>query len=331
MPLKLKSCFSAMAILLCCLVTAEASPGQETTEPDTVLHLGIAWQGESHQQDRTAAGLAEVLAFEAPQIQVEWRKELPTLGNLEQAALGFQETKDAMILLRSTGATWLGNNPPTIPSFFGGCNDPVMLGAVTDMIEPGGMVTGVTYVLPHHDVLKAFKAVLPGMTSVLMIYQIDHPGGAIDRVGVRKACEDLEIEFFEEGCRTHARRQDIIHRRRDSVSAIILINNGVVADFPTEAVAAAGDTPLLGYTKSIVEAGGLAAVAADDRKLGRLLGELVIRVLVEGEDPGSLNVVMDEEPMLHINMDTALRLKIEVSQAVLKTADIIHDHEGPER
>jgi len=304
---------------------------QEAAEPDTVLRLGIAWQGDSHMQDRTSEGLAEVLAREAPQIQVEWRKELPTLGNLEQTALGFQETKDAMILLRSTGATWLGNNPPTIPSFFGGCNDPVMLGAVTDMIEPGGMVTGVTYVLPHHEVLKAFKAVLPGMTSVLMIYQIDHPGGAIDRVGVREACEELEIIFFEEGCRTHARRQDIIHRHRDKVSAIILINNGVVADFPAEAVAAAGDTPILGYTRGIVEAGGLAALSADDEKLGRKLGQLVIQVLVEGEDPGTLAVQTDGQPKLHINMDTALRLKIQVSQAVLKTAEILHDHEGPER
>lgn len=313
-----------------CLVMVSAALGQEPAARDTVLSLGVAWQGESHMQDRTAIGLAEVLAREAPQIQVEWRGELPTLTNLEQAALSFQETKDAMVLLRSTGATWLGENPPSIPSFFGGCNNPVILGAVSDMEHPGGMVTGVTYILNHYDVLKAFKAVLPEMTSVLMIYQIDHPGGAIDRIGVREACEELEIEFFEEGCRTHARRQDIIHRRRDSVSAIILINNGVVADFPTEAVAAAGDTPILGYTRSIVEAGGLAALSADDEKLGRKLGHLVIQVLVEGKDPGTLRVRTDDQPKLHINMDTALRLKIQVSQAVLKTADIFHDHEGPE-
>jgi putative ABC transport system substrate-binding protein len=330
-PLKLKTSFSAVAVLLCCLASTLACMGQEAAAPDSVLRLGIAWQGESHMQDRTALGLAEVLEREAPQIQVEWHKELPSLANLDQAARHFQETKDAMILLRSTGATWLGDNPTTIPSFFGGCNNPVMLGAVPDLDQPGGMITGVTYILSHHDVLKAFKAVLPSMTTVLMIYQIDHPGGAIDRIGIREACEDLDIEFFEEGCRTHARRQDIIHRRRDSVSAIILINNGVVADFPAEAVAAAGDTPVLGYTRGIVEAGGLAALSADDEKLGRLLGHLVIKVLVEGKDPGSLRVRMDDQPMLHINMDTALRLKIQISQAVLKTADVIHDHEGPER
>jgi len=253
---------------------------------------------------------------------------LPTLKALNQTAIHFQETKDAMILLRSTGATYLGENPPVIPAFFGGCNDPVMLGAVTDMNRPGGLVTGVTYTLSHHDVLKAFKAVLPHLDSVLMIYQIDHPGGAIDRVGVRKACEDLEIEFHEEGCRTHSRRQDIIHRRKGTVSAIILINNGVVADFPAQAVAAAGDTPILGYTRSLVEAGGLAALSADDEKLGRYLGHMVIQVLLEGRDPGTLPVRTDDQPVLHINMDTALRLKVQVSQAVLKTANVLHDHEG---
>ena len=179
----------------------------------------------------------------------------------------------------------------------------------------------------QHSVIKAFKAILPGLESILLIYQIDHPGGAIDRVGVKSACDEFEIEYHEEGCRTHARRQDIIRRRAGTVSAILLINNSVVADFPVEAVAAAGDTPLLGYTREIVEGGALAALAADDTKLGRFLGMSVIDVMVNGALTDTMRVRTDAHPILHINMDTAVRLGVQVPQAVLKTAEIVH---GPE-
>jgi putative ABC transport system substrate-binding protein len=300
--------------------------GAAAEEPGSALRLGIAWQGESHMQDRTAAGLAEVLETEAPEIEIEWRRALPSLLALDQTAREFQTNKDAMVLLRSTGAAYLGHHPPTIPTFIGGCNNPVILGAVPDLEQPGGMITGVTYVLSHHDVIKTFKKVLP-LESVLMIYQIDHPGGAIDRVGVRAACEEFGIEFYEEGCRTHEYRQAIIRRNAGQVSAIILINNSVVADFPAEAVAAAGETPILGYTREIVAGGALAALAADDMKLGRYLGQSIIEVMVEGRDPGTINVRTDEKPILHLNMDTAVRLGVQVSQAVLKTAEIVRDPE----
>jgi putative ABC transport system substrate-binding protein len=295
--------------------------------PESVLRLGIAWQGESHMQDRLAAGLAEVLEIEAPHIEIEWRRALPSQLALDQTAREFQATKDAMVLLRSTGAVYLGRNPPTIPAFIGGCNNPVILGAVPDLERPGGLITGVTYYLSHHDVVKTFKKVLP-LESVLLIYQIDHPGGAIDRVGVRTACEESGIEYFEEGCRTHDYRQTLIRRYAGSVSAIILINNSVVADFPAEAVAAAGETPILGYTREIVVGGALAALAADDTKLGRYLGRSIIEVMIEGRDPGTIPVRTDEQPILYINIDTAVDLGIQVSQPVLKTARIVRGAEA---
>ena len=246
-----------------------------------VLRLGVAWQGESHMQDRLSAGLAEILELVAPRIEVEWRRELPSMMALDQTAREFQGTKDAMVLLRSTGATWLGQNPPSIPSFIGGCNDPVILGAVPDLEAPGGMITGVTYTLAHHDVLKAFKAILPGLESILLIYQIDHPGGTIDRVGVRAACAEFEIEYYEEGCRTHIGRQGIIRNWAGEVSAILLINNSVVADFPAmhaRFVDVAGSEPLLHWLAdgnfvflgaATYRRGGRGSCSAPGRSAGR--------------------------------------------------------------
>ena len=50
-------------------------------------------------------------------------------------------------------------------------------------------------------------------------------------------------------------------------------------------------------------------------------------LVVHGHCPNKNRIERDE---FHINIDTALRLNIQVSQSVLKTADIIHDDEGAE-
>ena len=51
----------------------------------------------------------------------------------------------------------------------------------------------------------------------------------------------------------------------------------------------------------------------------------VIDVMVNGALTDTMRVRTDDHPILHINMDTAVRLGVQVPQAVLKTAQIVHD------
>jgi putative ABC transport system substrate-binding protein len=43
-----------------------------------------------------------------------------------------------MVILRSNGAKWLGENLPSVPTFIGGCNNPVQLGSLKNMQAPEG-------------------------------------------------------------------------------------------------------------------------------------------------------------------------------------------------
>ena len=270
-----------------------------------------------------SAALEQYLEEKAPYLDIEWRKAVPDAASLAQAAEDFQREKSAMVLLRSSGAEFLAKNPPSIPTFIGGCNHPVQLGAVDNLERPSGNITGVTYIIAHEPMLRSFKAVLKGLNSVVLLYQVDHPGGALDRKGTREACQVLGIQYHDQAVSSYEDRQEAVKRWKGQVSAIILVNNRLVRDRTADAVEAAGDTPILSYSARAVEDGALCGLAANDSKLGRMLGESIIDVLFRSKEIADVPAKTDPDPQLWVNLKTAKRLNITVPASVLKVANIV--------
>ena len=67
----------------------------------------------------------------------------------------------------------------------------------------------------------------------------------------------------------------------------------------------------------------LCGVVADDVKLGGMLAESVVDVLVKGKAIKDVPVKTDPKPRLVINIATAKRLGLEISFEILETAKII--------
>lgn len=287
------------------------------------LSIGIAWIGKSGMAKRVEKGLMETLSLKAPNIEVESKKALPNLKALDKTAKRFQKEKTAMIILRSSGAKYLGKNPPSIPSFIGACNDPVLLGVISDRHAPEGKVTGVTYALPHKTQLESFKQIHPTMQSLLLLYQKNHPGSHIDRQNTRKACEKMGLKYQERGCRVLQDVLNIIKQTHNNVDAIIIGNQGMLIDNALEITTKAGMTPVFAYTRRPVYDGALAGISANDIRLGRMLGESVIDVLINGKAIRDVPIKTDDKPRIYVNIDTADRMDLQMSYDFLNTVEIV--------
>jgi putative ABC transport system substrate-binding protein len=286
------------------------------------LSLGIAWAGKSGMTRRVVVGMEEVLEEYASQIRLEWHKELADLAALEAVAQRFQQEKDGMVILRSTGAKYLKNNPPSIPSFIGGCNDPTQIGVINNMQAPEGNVTGVTYALSYDVQFKTFLAIMPDITSVLLLVEKDHPGSEVDIAGTEKTCRKNGITFNKTIC---ASKEDIVNSIKGyhgKVSAFILGNQALIFDNAGIIADAAGTTPTFAYTANPVKEGVLCGLSADDKKLGRMLGKSIIDVLVYKKPISQVPVKVDAEPILSVNMTTAKTIGIEIPIGILKIAKI---------
>jgi putative ABC transport system substrate-binding protein len=195
----------------------------------------------------------------------------------------FKQKYKGQIIIRSNAAKWLGKNPPAIPTFIGGCNHPGALGAVKNLEAPEGNITGVTYFLPVETEFEIFKAVLPGLKSVLLLVEKGHAGSPIDQEGTKKTCAKMGIEYNEKVAANIDEAVAAAKAMAGKVSAIIIGTQAKLTDKTEMIVAAAGDTPVLAYSSKPVQAGALAGFAADDVRLGMMLAESVVDVLLKGK------------------------------------------------
>jgi putative ABC transport system substrate-binding protein len=285
--------------------------------------IGVAWFGKSGMTNRVAEGFEKGMKEHAPDVKIEYQKELASLDELAEIAVKWQKEKDAMLILRSNGAKWLAKNPPSIPSFIGGCNHPGELGVIKNMEAPEGNITGVTYFLPVATQFEIFQAIIPNLKSILLLMEKGHPSSIIDQAETKAIASKLGIDYQERFCTTPEDAINGVREFSGKVSAIILGNQALTIDNAKKIVAAAGNVPVLAYSSSPVKDGALGGFVADDVKLGYLLAESVVDVLLKGKAVNAVPVKVDPKPKFFVNAKAAEKLGLEIPFQILEAATIV--------
>ena len=289
----------------------------------SATEIGVAWAGKSGMANRVSDGFEQGMKELAPDMKIEYKKELGSMDELTEVAGKWEKEKNGMVLLRSNAAEWLGKNPPALPTFIGACNNPTELGAVKDLQAPEGNITGVTYYLPVDSQFDIFQAIIPNLKSVLLLLEKGHPSSLIDQAGTKAVCEKRGIEYNEKLCATTEDAIAAVDQFKGKVSVIIIGNQSLNIDNAENIVKAAGNTPVLSYSSKPVKAGALGGFVADDKKLGYMLAESVVAVLKNGKAIKEVAVKVDPEPKFYINSHTAEALKIDIPFNILETATVI--------
>ncbi|MCB2188050.1 MAG: hypothetical protein KQJ78_16645 [Deltaproteobacteria bacterium] len=273
--------------------------------------------------DRVLAGLQKGFENQGVKAKLDLHKNLASLEDLAKVVADFQAKYQGQVLLRSNAAEWLSQNPPTIPTFIGGCNHPGALGAIKDLKAPEGKITGVTYFVPAETQFEIFKAVLPQMKSVLLLVAKGHPGSPIDQKSTQEACQKMGIAYQDAVVSNLDEAVAATKAAAGQVSAIILGVQAMLTDKAELIVAAAGDTPVLSYSEKPVSAGALAGFAANDERLGEMLAESVSQVLLQGKPIKDVPVKFDPKPVFYLNAKMAEKLGLKVPYEILENAKVI--------
>ena len=287
------------------------------------VKIGVAWIGKSGMTNRVVSGLQEVLKTFDDSIEIEYQKELDSAESLAEIVKKWTTDKDGMVILRSNGAKWLIDNPPTIPTFIGGCNNPEQLGLLKDMNAPDGNITGVTYFLPVSTQFETFQAIVTDLKSVLLLLEEGHPGSIVDQDGTKAICEKLGIEYNEIFNKTKEDIFSAVEKFKGKVSTIIIGSEALIMDNAAAIVEAAGATPVLAYSSKPVKVGALGGFVADDEKLGEALAESIIDVLINGKAIKEVPVKVDPNPKFYINVTTAEKIDIKIPYEILEMSTII--------
>lgn len=286
-------------------------------------NLGIVWYTSSGMVDAVMQGFDDKIKTLAPDMDIEYQKAVESEEEFGRIVDRFNREKDAMIVLRSHGAKWLAEHPPSIPAFIGACTNPQELGVVKNLDAPEGNITGVTYFIPTMTQIKVFKAMIPDMNSLILMVEEGHPSSALDTKGTRAACESIGIAYHEAVCKSSDDIDTAVAMYKDTVSVMVIGNQALIMDNTKRILEKAGKTPVVAFSSKPVKEGALGGFVADNIRLGNMLAQSVADVLVNGKPISAVPVKTDAEPQFYINGKTVVDLGITIPSDILMSAEII--------
>lgn len=280
--------------------------------------VGILWVGQSGMTNDVVSGFDEEMKKSAPDLNIEYTKELPSMDSAKTVFKRFMKDKDGVVFLRSSGAKFLAEQNMTKPGFIGGCNNPVSLKAVQSLDEaPNKNITGVTYYIKAQYQFMLFRMIFSEINSVCLILEKDHPGTIIDKFYTEMICSKSNIKYYEIIASNTEEIKNQISKLKDKVDIFILGSEALCMDNAQTFTDAAFPKPTVAYSKEAVKNGALIAYSADDSKLGKMLATTVIDVLKNGKKVSEVPIKTDTKPKVIINIETSKKLNLDIPKHII--------------
>jgi putative ABC transport system substrate-binding protein len=216
----------------------------------------------------------------------------------------------------------------TLPIIFAAVADPVTSGLVTSLAQPGGNVTGLSYIAPEivGKRLELLKQAVPGVSRVAVLWQ---PGALPERTDkdLLKAADvaaralGMRLQFVEAQGPADLDRafSDMTRARADALtvapSALLFNERRRLVE-----LAAMNRLPAVYPSRDSVDVGGLMAYGSDLADSFRRIATYVDKIL-KGAKPADLPVERPTKFELVINLKTAKALGLTIPPSLLQRAD----------
>ncbi len=209
-----------------------------------------------------------------------------------------------------------------IPVVFSAVTDPVSAKLVKQWEKPGGAVTGVSDMLPLEKHLGLITDALPHAKTVGVPYNPGETNAVVLVEGFKKIAESKGIKVVTASAPSSG---DVLMAVRSLVGKVdaiyVTTDNTIVSAF--ESVVKVGmdaKIPVFAGDTGSVERGAAAALGFNYYDIGRQTGQIVLDIL-NGKKAGDINVQGVEKTNLHVNTESAAKMGLSLSDAMVKKAE----------
>ena len=294
--------------------------------------VGFVHGGAAHAfPGRIAAfrvGLAEAGYIEGQNVAIEYHWLEGRFERLPAMMADLVRRRVAVIATPGSTPASLAAKAATtnIPIVFGVSEDPVALGMVSSLSQPGGNATGINFFVSEIDAKRfgLMHELLPKATRfAVLINPADATASAATSRALKDAARTLGLDILFLNASTPAEIDAAFAGLgRERSDALFIAPEGFFASRAVQfaTLTARDRMPASFATREMVEAGLLMSYGVNFADSFRQVGHYVGRSL-KGEKPADLPVLQPTKFEFVINLQTARALGLEVPPTLLARAD----------
>lgn len=323
-----------------------------TTRRESLIVLGagaLAWPGVARTQARKArigylssnppadtqsaldafwAQLRKLGYVENQSLLMEYRYAQGKFEHLPKLAAELVQLQVDVIFVYGTPASLAARNATkTVPIVFAGVNDPLTIGLVSNLRQPGGNVTGVTtnnFELSGKR-LSLLKEAIPAVSRVAVLANPDFQPTASMLTQMQSVAEPLAVRLHVLEAR-NPQEITAAFARISSLKAdalVVLPDPWLLSQrIRITELALRGRIPTMHHLRQYVEVGGLMAYGPSYDESFQQGADLVDKIL-RGAKAADLPVEQPWRYEVGINLKTANALGLTIPQSVLILADVV--------
>jgi len=274
-------------------------------------------------------GLSEAGFVDGHNVSIEYRWAEGRVDQLPAMVADLVHRRVAVIAATGTPAALaVKAATTTIPTVFETAADPVKLGLVASLNQPGANVTGVTSLLMvvGSKRLELLHELVPTARVMALLVNPANPNVAeINSKELEAAARTLGLELHVLNASTEGDLDAVFTKLAQLRAGGLVISPDPFFTSQSEQLAALTihhAVPTIHYNPEFVAAGGLLSYGAGSADAYRQAGNYTGRVL-RGEKPTDLPIQQATKVELHINLKTAKALGITFPESILQRADAV--------
>lgn len=271
-------------------------------------------------------GLKELGYVERQRVTFEARAAQGDVTRLpELVAELVKQSPDLLYCVASPSARACQQATDTIPVVMVGVGDPVRLGLVQSLAQPGRNITGISNLRAElaGKRLELFKEAVPALRRVLVTYDPREPEEREAVASARDPARALGVSLIEHAITAPLEIEPALATLNEGGhDGILIVQSGLNLNIPGRSleVATSKKLPTMYPHSFWSKFGALASYGPDQDAQGRQAARLAHRILT-GTPPRELPVELPNRIEFIVNLKTAKQLGLQVPQMILRRAD----------
>ena len=295
------------------------SSSTTTDGGEKTYKIGVLQLVEHEALDAANAGFVEALDESGISYEIDQQNAQGDQSACQTIAAKLVGDGDDLILAIAT---------PAVEACAGATSDiPIVGTAVTDFAAsdliasndaPGGNITGSSDLTPVADQIKMLHTILPDAKEVGVLWCTAESNSDLQAQMAIDACKEYGINATNYTVSTSNEIQSVVESMAGKVDAIYTPTDNTIAAGMSTVTMVADDNniPVIAGEEGEFNAGALCTYTISYKELGKLAGQMAVRILKDGEDPATmpieyypsdkLTLLYDEEKAAALGIDPAV-------------------------